>query len=851
MATVYLAEDIKHRRPVAVKAMHEHLAALLGPERFLREIEIAAHLQHPHILPLFDSGESGGLLYYVMPYVEGETLRARLTREGQFSLEDACAIARQVASALFYAHGRGIVHRDIKPENIMLPGGVAVVADFGIAKALAAAGSEALTQTGMIIGTPQYMSPEQAAGERALDGRSDLYALGCVLFEMLAGQPPFTGPTMESVVHQHLSVEPPSVTNLRPTVPAGVAEALRRALAKTPADRFGAVSQFAEALSRAGVGHAAHAPSVDGRVGHRSRLIGAAAVVVIVVIAAVLLMRRAPPAVQLGRQTQVTIDPGLEIDPALSPDGALVAYSGPGGVLMVRQVEGGAPVLVIRGGDGQGRWPAWAPDGQRLIFLSSRGAETVPALGGTPRLVATGAARDRGITIAPDGRSMAFVAHDSLLAAPLDGGPARLITVGREIHSPAWSPDGRWIAFVSGNTQYVRSREDLGNIAPSSIHVVRSSGGRPTRVIDDQALSVSPAWLSGRTLLYVSGRDGGRDVYQIDLKRSGAPADAPRRLTTGLNPHSIAASLDGARLAYSAFTETSNAWSLAVPAEGSVSISQARAVTSGNQTIENMDVSHDGRWLAFSSNRTGTTQLYRVRMDAPGVEPQQLTTDITDSFWSAWSPDAREIAFHRFRGERRQVVVMSAEGGGLVPVTDGSEDERSPEWSPDGRHLVLLANWGTHAALHIVTRGAEGQWSAPRPLPVVLGSDTVAAGLATWSPDGRSLACGCGPGGLVIVPVEGGPARRLPSPFSAAGWAFPQWSADGRTVFHLVEDSARVTAVAAVPLSGGRPRVAVRFDDPLRPWHRFGFRFSGGRMFFTLGDRQSDIWVAEVGGTSK
>src|SRR5919109_5656336 len=220
MATVYLAQDRKHHRPVAIKVLKPELAAALGPQRFLREIEIAAGLTHPHILPLHDSGEADGFLYYVMPYIEGESLRDRLNREKQLPLDDATRIAREVASALAYAHSRGVVHRDIKPENILLVAGQAVVSDFGIARGISAAGGERLTATGVSVGTPVYMSPEQAAGGEPLDGRSDIYSLGCVLYEMLAGEPPFTGPTAESVLHQHLPADPPRVSTIRGAVPA-------------------------------------------------------------------------------------------------------------------------------------------------------------------------------------------------------------------------------------------------------------------------------------------------------------------------------------------------------------------------------------------------------------------------------------------------------------------------------------------------------------------------------------------------------------------------------------------------------------------------------------------------------
>src|SRR2546426_4445131 len=252
MATVYLARDLKHHRRVALKVLKPELAAALGPDRFLREIEIAAGLAHPHILPLYDSGEAGGFLYYVMPYVEGESLRDRLMREKQLPVGDALQLAREVADALSYAHCHDVIHRDVKPENILLEAGHAVVADFGIARAITAAGGAQLTQTGIALGTPAYTSPEQAGGSKECDGRSDVYSLGCVLYEMLAGEPPFTGPTTESIVRQHLAAEAPSVTGVRGTVPEAVSNTIRRALAKAPVDRFATAAQFAEAVAAAG-----------------------------------------------------------------------------------------------------------------------------------------------------------------------------------------------------------------------------------------------------------------------------------------------------------------------------------------------------------------------------------------------------------------------------------------------------------------------------------------------------------------------------------------------------------------------------------------------------------------------
>jgi TolB-like protein len=254
MATVYLAEDRKHRRPLAIKVLRQELAAALGPERFLREIEIAARLNHPHILPVYDSGEAEGFLYYVMPYVEGETLRERLSRETQLPVAEAVRLAREVADGLSHAHRHGVIHRDIKPENILLSGGHAVIADFGIARAISEAGGDRLTETGITLGTPAYMSPEQGLGQAELDGRSDLYSLGCVLYEMLAGEPPHSGPTTQSVMAKRMSGVIPSVRTVRETVPPALDTVLTRALARVPADRFATVGELAEALNQTAAG---------------------------------------------------------------------------------------------------------------------------------------------------------------------------------------------------------------------------------------------------------------------------------------------------------------------------------------------------------------------------------------------------------------------------------------------------------------------------------------------------------------------------------------------------------------------------------------------------------------------
>src|SRR5213083_3264889 len=292
MATVYLARDLKHDRPVALKVLRPELAAVLGAERFLREIRLTAQLQHPHILTLIDSGEADGFLYYVMPYVEGDSLRQRLQREGQLPLDEALRITRAIASALDFAHGRGVIHRDIKPENIMLHQGEPMVADFGIALAVSMAGRERLTETGLSLGTPAYMSPEQASAEPRVDGRSDQYSLASVLYEMLGGEPPYTGPTAQAIIAKRFSEPVPHLGTLR-TVPAHVEAAVTKALAKAPADRYATADQFVAAVAPAvrGVSVPQHASRIRATL--RAGAVIAAAVLVVAVLLA--LLRRGGP----------------------------------------------------------------------------------------------------------------------------------------------------------------------------------------------------------------------------------------------------------------------------------------------------------------------------------------------------------------------------------------------------------------------------------------------------------------------------------------------------------------------------------------------------------------------------
>jgi serine/threonine-protein kinase len=350
MATVHLARDLRHDRLVAIKVLRPELGLALGGERFLREIRLTARLRHPHILPVFDSGAVGAELWYAMPYVDGGSLRSRMHREGQLPLDDAVVLSRQMLAALAYAHREGIVHRDIKPENVLLEADEAVVADFGIARALHEAGGDRLTETGLSLGTPGYMSPEQVTGESEIDGRADVYAVGCVLFEMLAGRPPFTGATAQAVIAQKLIGTPPSIRAARPELSAAMDGCLARALAVTPAKRFATAEEFAQALEAAAraEGMSATRPIADSflgagsRLGRRALLAGMALIAVVAVGA--LISRASTPAAPVSA-TRLAV---LPFSVAAGPD---LAYLGPGMVdLLSRNLDGAGEIRTLDAG---------------------------------------------------------------------------------------------------------------------------------------------------------------------------------------------------------------------------------------------------------------------------------------------------------------------------------------------------------------------------------------------------------------------------------------------------------------------------------------------------------------------
>ncbi|MGH7617358.1 MAG: protein kinase domain-containing protein, partial [Gemmatimonadaceae bacterium] len=393
MATVYLARDVKHDRRVALKVLDPELGAVLGADRFLSEIRVTANLQHPNLLPLFDSGETDGLLYYVMPFIEGESLRHRLDREKQLPVDEAVRIAVAVANALDYAHGHGIIHRDLKPENILLQHGQPVVADFGIALAVSNAGGARVTQTGLSLGTPQYMSPEQATGDRTIDARTDIYSLAAMTYEMLAGEPPHSGTSAQAIIAKLMTTEPQPVRTLRPSVPPNVAMAVEQGLAKLPADRFASAKAFSEALTNASFTTSLRPAVVASAQRRRGVELTLGAVAALSLAAAGWIWMQRAPAHRVERYSveldsaEAIVSGGRWGRIAISPDGSTIVYVGARGGLMLRRRDE-LHARPIPGAEAAGA-PFFSPDGTHVGFMQLASKLMIVGLDGSPPVFVT------------------------------------------------------------------------------------------------------------------------------------------------------------------------------------------------------------------------------------------------------------------------------------------------------------------------------------------------------------------------------------------------------------------------------------------------------------------------------
>jgi serine/threonine-protein kinase len=859
MATVYLARDLKHDRDVALKVMRPAVGAAVGIDRFLTEIKTTARLTHPHILPLFDSGAANGLLFYVMPFVDGESLKARVARLGPLPVQEVTRILRQIADALSYAHDHGIVHRDIKPDNVLIADGRAFVADFGIARAFTGNSAGAtMTGTGAAVGTPAYMAPEQIVGG-AVDNRADLYAFGALAYELLTGSPPFVG-SSQDVVTAQLTREPEPVRRRRGDTPAPLAGLVMRCLEKDPANRP------ARAQELLGVFDAISGTQGDGLAAARPRRRGAVMFLVAglaalsVVAIASLLRVRTPQVPTVGQITHVTMDPGLELDPALSPDGRTLAYvAGPPGRMRiyVRDLASGGKATRLTDDTfaGTERWPQWSPDGSRIVFQVAEPSRDAPTMGRMYVSTRGGPAREIAVVVpgggilspswSPDGTRILFAASGGLYSMAVDGktAPALLVS-GSELHSPRWSPDGAAIAYVAHGTIFTFGAEMLGNVETSSLWMLNVGTGHAVQVTTGDSLAASPVWMpDSRTVLFVSSRGGGRDIYSVRLGTDGRPDQDPSRLTTGVNVHGISLASDGRTLVYSSYAPTSNIWSLAIPESGVASVADAQQVTFGNQKIEKLVVSPDGRWLAFDADQHGQADIWKVPIG--GGTPEQITHGPYHKFVNEWSPDGQELVFHTMRaGGQRDVHVISVDGTHEEAVTTGPAEEEHAGWSPDGNAIVFdsAPTLGDRNEAYIARRSRRGApWSAPHQVTKHGSSDPK------WSPDGQLIAY-CTDGQLWVIAPDGTGDRLLVAPRSTGDPepTYPVWSRDSRVVYYKAYDRERESTIWAVPAAGGSPRLLVRFDVPSRRSLRREFATDGKRFYFTVANDESDLWSMEL-----
>jgi Tol biopolymer transport system component len=866
MATVYLAEDIRHHRKVAVKVLRSDIAAALGPERFLQEIEIAAQLQHPNILPLYDSGEADGFLFYVMPHIEGPSLREKLGKEGELPIADAVRILRDVVDALTEAHARGVVHRDIKPENILLSGRHALVTDFGVAKAVSeATGRAKLTTAGVALGTPAYMAPEQASADPHLDQRVDIYAVGAVAYELLTGRPVFMGTTPQMILSAHMTEPVQPVTKHRDTVPAALESVVMRCLEKRPADRWQSAEELLPQLEVLATPSGGVTPTdtrpVAATVGGRRWLVptvfGSVAAVIVLAFVGARILERNPITVTASNLRPVTSAAGKEWQPALSPDGSEVAFvASRDGVQTVvvrstRGAVGSGEVTPVRGAHDVPAWlPAWSPDGETIRFLAcASGGPSDCTWMETGRM--GGSIRTSGLprtdvlaSWSPDGSRVAFLpGNDSLFTYSIADGGTRLLSVADMPlnHTPVWSPDGRRIAFVDGQwtalTQFQPS--------PSSIWIVDARGGEPVRVTSGEFADGSPVWLDADHLLFASSRDGPREVYVVEVAASG-PRGAPQKVAGLTDAHTISYASDGRILAFTKASVRQNIWSYPI-GPGSTSIANGRPVTSENAVTEAHDLSPDGRHIVYSSDlgHTGNFDLYTKALEGgnPTLVAQSPLTDVDPR----WSPDGTEIAYAVAESPMR-LLVVSADGG--TPIQAASERVVfRPCWSPSGLELAFICGLAP-LRMCVVSREAVGDpWGEPAQPP------DANCWPNDWAPDGSGVLCewlvmvagGVQTQRLALVSRNGEELWRydLGSDGLLLTYSYRVFSQDGSTIYTAARRNDGTEGIWAIPVRGGEPRLVVAYDNAefmATRWIAVG----PDRLYLTVQQVESDIWLADV-----
>lgn len=848
MATVFLAQDRKHQRPVALKLLNQQLGALLGVDRFLAEIQVMARLQHPNLVPLFDSGEvrlgnpspadAPRLPFYVMPYVDGESLRARLRRERQLPVGEAITIAIGVAGALDHAHRHGVVHRDLKPENILMHDGHALVADFGIALAVSKAGGSRLTQTGIRVGTPQYMSPEQITGDTVIDGRSDIFALGCVLYEMFAGDPPHSGSSVQSVLARILSEPPRAVRTMRPSVPKHVDRALDRALAKLPADRFVSAREFALALSAAppsGIDASAHRVAAPvARQSLRERLrdpllltFGMAAVLV-----------GASAAWSWGRRPDASppvtarfVVPGLSSgETAITPDGRSLVFPG--------RVEG-TPRLLLRSIDGfdatpiagtEGGWFAVvAPDGRDVVFPSQGRLSRVSLEGGVPTVLTTAYVSG---TPAWGAGGLIALSHGSqgglswLAAAgegPLHPLTRPLASAGETSHSsPMFTPDGTAVVFTvqkqRGRLGRVEGELAIARLDPGATDPVPHI---PLGVQGRYAIGMLDDWL-----LYL-----GLDVttvmaVRLDLRRHrvvGAPVTVLQDTQGGGIAGGVALATNGT-LIYSRHAG-SHARPLLVTAGGEKHVIPG---VPGPFSYRYPRVSPDGRRMAVQSLSPQGTDIW-IHDLAAGASRRLTTTGNAAS--PVWTPDGSRIVFVATGSGGAQEMWWQRADGGLPAekLFDGEDRLLPGSVTPDGRTLLYQARVGN--VISIWSARLDGD---PAPRPVV--RERFHNRTPAISPDGHWFAYVSNASGRDEVYVRPFPEVGAALQISTAGGTEPVWSRNGERLYYRTERelfAATILRSPAFAVAGGAPLFTDKF---LRMNPQRNYDVTADGRFVMLGD---------------
>ena len=801
MATVYLTDDLRHGRKVALKVLRPELAAVVGAERFLAEIRTTASLQHPHILPLHDSGVADGLLFYVMPHVEGESLRARLDREHQLPVDEAVRIATNVAEALDYAHRHGVIHRDIKPANILLLDGKPVISDFGIALAVTHAGSSRLTETGLSLGTPHYMSPEQATGDASVGPATDVWALGCVLYEMLVGEPPYTGSAPQAVLGKIITAEPASASEARRSVPPNVDAAIRKALEKVPADRFTGAAAFARALGDLSF---THGPAAAAPAASRSWIrlaAGSVALAAALAVGAAWGWLRPPP----GASAPV-VRASILVPEGFSSGGLPFAISHDGRSLAYATLE---------------------PDGQSVIHLRRLAEEE-----GRPLLGTEGAQEP---VFSPDDEWLAFVRGDSLLKLRLDGGPPVLVTRGMRggnapggsMTHPSWARDGT-ILFVSHAPP-----GDLFFTGADAIYRVPDTGGQPELLASPGARGRSYRWPEllpdGRRLLFTaySGAWEESEVRMLDLATgemrtlvaSGAharyveptghilyggsdqalyavPFDAQRGEPTGA-PLQLLARVPVVRAGGATrFHVSTNGVAVYQAGEAGGGTSLVLADRGGGRTTLRVPpgtlwdprFSRDGRHIAYG--RGGRIYTHDLELG-----PIRLLTNLENSWQALWSDD-RSVTFsvtssgHVFRQALDEDGVPEGAPEQLVAHEAGYT---AYAWTRDGR--LLAAELRADEPADLVVLSFDGD-SVSRTPYLEADWDEQAAAL---SPDERWVAYVSDETGQEEVYVRSFPEPRASVRVSQRGGVGPAWSPDGRTLYYQEGGELRAASVRIEP----------------------------------------------------